>query len=112
MQYTKIIKGDVLALTFEGDLLGENKGAELVALATETINSGVVFCLINLCKVRYINSNGIGVLITLLTKYRNRNGELYLVNPSDQVMKLLSITKLREIFTVVLSEEEVFKKIN
>jgi len=49
------------------------------------------------------------VLITILTKFRNKGGEVYLMKPSESVKKLLVITKLNAIFHVVQSEEEAFK---
>ena len=112
MKYTKEIDHKVLKLHFSGDLIGENNGPELVELANDAIASGVVHCLLNISEVRYINSSGIGVLITLLTKFRNKNGELYIIQPSEHVNKLLIMTKLQAIFNIAASEEEVLEKIN
>jgi len=111
MKYTKEIEGKVLHLNFDGDLIGENNGPELVELANEMISRNVTLCLLDISNVRYINSSGIGVLITLLTKFRNKNGELYLINPSDHVNKLLIMTKLQAIFNIEASKEEALKKI-
>ena len=111
MNYTKEIKNSVLHLQFSGDLIGENNGPELVELANDALSEGVTNCILNISEVRYINSSGIGVLITLLTKFRNKNGELYIVRPSDHVNKLLIMTKLQAIFNIVESEEEVIAKI-
>lgn len=111
MKYTKDIKGNIIRLNFDGDLIGENNGPELVELANEMISRGVTLCLLNIANVRYINSSGIGVLITLLTKFRNKNGELYLIDPSEHVNKLLIMTKLQAIFNIAETEEEALKKI-
>ena len=111
MKYTKQITDNVLNLHFSGDLIGENNGPELVELANEAISSGVTYCILNIEEVRYINSSGIGVLITLLTKFRNKNGELFIVKPSEHVNKLLIMTKLQAIFNISESEKEVFEKI-
>ncbi len=111
MTYDQLIEDGILKLTFTGDLIGENNGPELVELANDALSNGVNKCLLNISKVRYINSSGIGVLITLLTKFRNKNGELYLVNPSEHVNKLLIMTKLQAIFNIAKSEEEVLQKI-
>ena len=69
------------------------------------------YCLIDISDVRYINSSGIGVLITLLTKFRNKGGELFLIKPSEHVQKLLIITKLQAIFNIVDTEQEALSKI-
>lgn len=111
MNYSKEIRDNILHLKFSGDLIGENNGPELVELANDALADGVAFCILNISEVRYINSSGIGVLITLLTKFRNKNGELYVVKPSDHVNKLLIMTKLQSIFNIVESETEVIEKI-
>lgn len=111
MKYTQEIIDKIFKLHFEGDLIGENNGPEVVELANEAIASGVTYCLLNISDVRYINSSGIGVLITLLTKFRNKGGDLYIINPSEHVNKLLIMTKLQAIFNIVQTEEEALQKI-
>jgi len=51
-----------------------------------------------------------GVLITLLTKFRNKGGDLVLINPSEQVTNLFIITKLNAIFTITKDKIEAIKK--
>lgn len=111
MEYSHNIVDDVLVLNFEGDLIGENHGAELIALANDQISNGYNLCVIDISNVRYINSSGIGVLITLLTKFRNKEGEVILVKPSKSVEKLLVITKLNSIFTISESKDQAISKL-
>jgi len=100
MKYTHEIVNGVLILKLSGDLIGENHGPELISIINDSINADVVFCAIDIHDVRYINSSGIGVLITILTKFRNKGGEVILIRPSESVEKLLIITKLSSIFTI------------
>ncbi|WP_258105163.1 STAS domain-containing protein [Marinoscillum sp. MHG1-6] len=111
MKYSHAIDQGILKLVFSGDLIGENNGPDLVELINDTLNNDVKDCIINISDVRYINSSGIGVLITILTKFRNKSGDLYLINPSEHVKKLLIITKLQAIFNIVDSEQEALTKI-
>ena len=108
MKYQHEIRDDIFVLSLNGDLIGENRGAELMELANEQVNNDVKLCAIDISDVRFINSSGIGVLITILTKFRNIDGEVVLVNPSEQVKKLLIITKLNAIFTIVDTREQAF----
>jgi anti-sigma B factor antagonist len=108
MKYQHQVEDSVFVLVLDGDLIGENRGPELMELANEQVNDGVKFCAIDISRVRFINSSGIGVLITLLTKFRNVDGEVVLINPSEQVKKLLIITKLNAIFTIVDTKEAAF----
>lgn len=112
IKYSHKLNNDMLFLEFHGDLIGENNGPELIEIVNDALSSEAKFCLINISDVRYINSSGIGVMITILTKFRNKGGELYLVNPSDHVKKLLIITKLQAIFNIVLTEKEAIDAIS
>jgi len=107
MNFTQEIKSNALILRISGDLIGEDTGTKLVEAVNEAVSHQVLTCVIDISQLRYINSSGIGVLITLLTKFRNKGGEVYLMNPSDSVKKLLAITKLNAIFQVVNNETEV-----
>jgi anti-sigma B factor antagonist len=51
-------------------------------------------------KISYINSSGLNLLVRLLTKVRNKGGELVLITLSESVEKLFFITKLNSIFTI------------
>lgn len=107
MNFAQEIKGGYLILRITGDLIGEDSGTQLVEAVNDAMTHKVLTCIIDISELRYINSSGIGVLITILTKFRNKGGEVYLMNPSESVKKLLMITKLNSIFHVVASEAEV-----
>ena len=109
MIFEQETKANVLILRLSGDLIGEDNGANILDKVNTAIQDGVRTCVVDISKLRYINSSGIGVLITILTKFRNKGGEVYLMKPSETVQKLLVITKLNAIFQIVQSEEEVLK---
>jgi anti-sigma B factor antagonist len=111
MNYTSQIKDQILFLHLEGDLIGETNGLELMELVNDKINSNILHAAIDLSNVRYMNSSGIGVLITLLTKFRNKSGEVVLINPSEQIKKLLIITKLNSIFNIVDNESQAIERL-
>jgi anti-sigma B factor antagonist len=106
MKFNSEIKNETLIIRLEGDLIGENDGAGVLAMATDPIQAKVTKCIIDISNLRYINSSGIGVLITILTKFRNKGGEVFLLKPSESVQKLLVITKLNAIFQIAKTEEE------
>jgi anti-sigma B factor antagonist len=109
MTFKHEIKNNSLILRLSGDLIGEDSGASVIEVVTEAIQQKALTCIVDISGLRYINSSGIGVLITILTKFRNKGGEVYLMKPSESVQKLLVITKLNAIFQIVQSEEEVIK---
>jgi anti-sigma B factor antagonist len=107
MKFEQEIKNQTFILRLSGDLIGENSGANLLDAVSNAIQQNVLTCIVDISQLRYINSSGIGVLITILTKFRNKGGEVYLMKPSDNVQKLLVITKLNAIFQIIQSENEV-----
>jgi anti-sigma B factor antagonist len=110
MNFAQEIKGNILILRISGDLIGEDNGTQLISAVNDSLSHQVAVCIIDISELRYINSSGIGVLITILTKFRNKGGEVYLMNPSESVKKLLVITKLNAIFQIIKSEDEVNQK--
>ncbi len=106
MDYNFNLEDDFLVVSLSGDLIGEENGPKIIAELESFNADGNLKVIINISDVRYINSSGIGVLITLLTKVRNKGGELCLINPSESVQKLLIITKLQAIFKVFSTNSE------
>jgi anti-sigma B factor antagonist len=109
MNFSHEVKSGKLILKFSGDLIGEDNGAAVIEVVNNQLQQNVLTCIVDISELRYINSSGIGVLITILTKFRNKGGEVYLMKPSESVQKLLVITKLNAIFQVIQSESEVIK---
>ena len=109
MTFKHEIKSNKLVLRLAGDLIGEDNGAAIIEVVNDSLQQKVMTCVVDISGLRYINSSGIGVLITILTKFRNKGGEVYLMKPSESVQKLLVITKLNAIFHIVQSEDEVNK---
>lgn len=112
MNYKINHEGDLVFINFEGDLIGEENGPEIIEAVNDTLSNDIIKCAVDISEVRYINSSGIGVLITILTKFRNKGGEVVIVNPSEHVKKLLAITKLNAIFTIVDSIAEAKEELN
>lgn len=104
------VQDGILILTIKGDLIGDESGPQLVGMVSDGLQDGIKKCIVDLSQVRYISSSGIGVLITILTKMRNADGEVYLTSPSEHVKKLLIITKLNNIFTVFDTLEEALNR--
>jgi anti-sigma B factor antagonist len=67
--------------------------------------------LLNLANCDYIDSSGLGELVTSFTTVRNAGGELKLVNLTRRVQDLLQITKLLTVFESFNDETEAVKSL-
>jgi anti-sigma B factor antagonist len=67
---------------------------------------------LNLGDVNYIDSSGIGELVSAFTTAKNQGGELKLLNLTKKVHDLLQITKLYTVFDVKEDEAGAVKSFN
>ena len=111
MTYKLSIDRDLLLIMLEGDLIGGFETDRLYHEVEKALEGGSKRCVVDLSKVRFLNSTGIGLLITLLAKFRNRGGDLAIMRPAEQLKKLLIITKLEAIFQSVDQPDEAFSKL-
>ena len=92
--------GDVSVVDVAGRItLGEGSSA-LRDLMREMVGKGQKKILLNLGEVSYIDSSGIGELVSGFTTVTNSGGELKLLNLNKRVKDLLQITKLYTVFDV------------
>ncbi|MBK7148412.1 MAG: STAS domain-containing protein [Bacteroidetes bacterium] len=94
------VKEGVLIIYLEGNLLGENTNAPVLELIKQNLEAGNKKVLFDLSAMKFINSTGLGMLMTALSKTRNAGGELALCSLPDQMKKLLQMTKLETVFPV------------
>jgi anti-sigma B factor antagonist len=66
----------------------------------DLLGKGQKKILLNLGNVTYIDSSGIGELVSAFTSVRNQGGELKLLNLTKKVHDLLQITKLYTVFDI------------
>jgi len=67
---------------------------------------------LNLGEVSYIDSGGIGTMVSLFTTARNAGGDIKLANLTKRVGDLLQITKLITVFESYDSEEKAARAFN
>ena len=66
----------------------------------DLLSKGQKKIVLNLAEVNYIDSSGIGELVSAFTTAKNQGGELKLLNLTKKVHDLLQITKLFTVFEV------------
>jgi anti-sigma B factor antagonist len=95
----KIIN-DVAVLTISGQLMGGEETAEVHEKVKSILSGGVKNVVINLEKVNWMNSSGLGTLMACHTTITNARGLLKLAQITDKVHNLFLITQLVRIFDI------------
>ena len=96
----------VVELSGEIDVYTSPKVKDAIS---ELIDQGHYNLIINLEKVRYIDSTGLGVLIGGLKRVREHGGSVSLVCTNPQIKKIFDITGLVKIFGIFESENDAKK---
>ncbi len=74
------------------------------------LDEGVTHVILNLARVEYLDSTGLGVLIGTLKRLRENGGNLVIVGPAMRIMRIFEITGLYKIFAIYQTEEEAAEK--
>ena len=92
------------------DLSGRVTIGEGDVVLRETVNEllegGQKHILLNLEKVKYMDSAGIGELVACYKRAKEKNGTVKLLKPTGKVYDLLQLTKLEEVFDTFDDERE------
>jgi anti-sigma B factor antagonist len=83
----------------EGDVILRERVTELLEGGNQNI-------LLNLEKVSYMDSAGIGELVACYKRAKEKDGTVKLLNPTGKVFDLLQLTKLEEVFETFKDERE------
>ena len=91
---------EVTVVDLSGQIkLGEGSST-LRDIVKDLLSKGHKKILLNLGEISYIDSSGIGELISAFTSARNQGGEMKLLNLTKKTRDLLQITKLYTVFDI------------
>lgn len=102
---------NVNIVSLSGELIDKNQANELVDEVDALLTDGELKYVFDLAELKYINSSGLNVLISILTRARKAGGEVIVSNVSKKVNELLIITKLNTVFTVTDTVEKAISKL-
>jgi len=102
-------KDGVAILEPRGKIMGGPDATILHEKLHELIEQGKKKFVIDLSQVEWMNSTGLGILISGITTLRNNEGELKLANVTEKIKSLLVITKLASVFDAYDTVDEAIK---
>ncbi len=101
--------GSVTIVDISGRIeLGEESAAVRDRIGA-LLSAGNKKILLNLAGVDYIDSSGLGALVSSFTSVRKQGGELKLLNLTDKVSDLMQVTKLYTVFDISNDEAAAVK---
>lgn len=103
------ITDNMAVVEIEDKLMTEEHIKMLQAAVQELLDDNIINIVIDLSKIKRINSSGLGSLISLYTAAHNKNGVLKIGGYNEFVKNVLNITKLAEVFEIYPSQEDCIK---
>jgi anti-sigma B factor antagonist len=95
----------VVLVDVDGQLIVGNR-QELKQKVLDQLEAGERKFLIDFASTGYIDSSGLGVLVSLSKKIREQGGELRLANLNEDLRTLFELTKLDTLFSIADSRSE------
>jgi anti-sigma B factor antagonist len=96
-------------IEFKGNVMGGPDATTLNETLHQMIDKGQKNVVVDLGKVSFMNSSGLGMLIGALTTMRNAGGDLRIANATNKIESLLIVTKLITVFKHFKSVDEALQ---
>lgn len=98
MNYNVDERYNAVVITLKGNVMGGPDGSDLHNTLHELREKGKHNVVVDLSKTKFMNSSGLGMLISGMTTMRQSGGDLRLANVADRIQSLLIVTKLITVF--------------
>lgn len=106
MNYQEKKSGDVIVLILGGKLMGGPETTEISDRMQALLKKGFLKIVVDMHQVKWMNSSGLGMLMSCLKTLRSQQGDLRLAEVSEKVESLLMITHLLKIFKSFPTRDE------
>jgi len=102
-------KYSAVVIELKGNVIGGHDSEEFSKLLHNLLDEGKKNVVVDLSSVKFMNSSGLGMLISGFTTMKNGEGSLKLANATEKINSLLVITKLITIFENFNSVDKAVK---
>ena len=108
MEISTKVNGDIAVINLQGrlDLTSAN---DLKNASRQYYSEDNCKMVLNMEKVDFINSSGLGALVSILKEVRNHKGAMKISNLADYVREIFDITQLSSIFDICEDESQAMK---
>ncbi len=109
LQISEQVLGDVLVMTLAGQVILGEESTQLRNRVKGALGAGNKHLVVDMGNITYVDSAGLGTLVSAYTTVSNQGGKVKLANLTRRLNEQLTITKLVTVFDVYGSVEEAVK---
>ena len=100
---------DYAIISMTGDLMDRSQATPMLEEVENLISDDCKSFVISMENTRFLNSTGLNVLISVLTKSRKAGGDTFVCCVPQKINELFNITKLNSVFTISPSVDEAIR---
>lgn len=112
MKFKQNPVGDVMVLELSGKIMGGPDHEKFQNEIKDLIGQGHVDVLLNLAKVNWVNSTGLGILVSAFHTVKKNGGQLKICSVSDRIDNILNVTQLKLVFETFEDVDEALASFN
>ena len=106
MNIKQNLKGEVMVLNLSGKIMGGPDHEKFQTEIKTLIAEGHVDILLDMSKVSWVNSTGLGILVSAFHTLKKNGGQLKICSVSDRIDNILNVTQLKLVFETFATCEE------
>ncbi|MFI5252448.1 MAG: STAS domain-containing protein [Bacteroidota bacterium] len=112
MQITHTRSDNISIVSINGNLLSADDSTKRQTVVKQQLSNGIKRFILDLKDVQFLNSLGLGSILSAYTSIKKEGGELVLANIDLKVMQILTITQSNKIFTICSNLENAKKRLS
>lgn len=105
----EIIEDDNIAVITTPERIDASNSNEMKELITNIVSKNIYKIVVDLSNTNFIDSSGLGALVSRISICKNNNGDVRLVVLSDRVKEVLEITHLNKILKLFQNKEDAIR---
>ncbi len=112
MKINEKAQDDVMVLNLSGKIMGGDDHDLFHSEIKTLISEGFVDVVLNMAKVNWINSTGLGVLVSGYHTLKKNGGQMKICTVSDRIDNILNVTQLKLVFETFDTEDAALASFN
>ena len=112
MNIKQTVQDDVVVLALAGKIMGGPDHERFIGEVKALVADGHVDVLLDLSKVTWVNSTGLGILVSGFHTLKKNGGRMKICSVSDRIDNILNVTQLKLVFDTYGTCEEALASFN
>jgi anti-anti-sigma factor len=103
------LNSKIVKISFSGEITLDNSLIFKEEIKNYLVDKGIYFLIIDLNEVEFIDSSGLGMLISFFKEINEKKGQLVYIGIHDYVAKIIDLVQLGQVFIIKDDEKEALE---